>query len=90
MRNPAGGPGARLGDPHNSFGPEGVVLTHVITEHAPDIAAASLDTGRLPEQTYVVADALRQRYGLVIDWWFPDAESLGNFTQEHGVNAFYI
>ncbi|MBC7163323.1 MAG: phosphoadenylyl-sulfate reductase [Immundisolibacter sp.] len=73
----------------NSFGPEGVVLTHLITAHTPDIATASLDTGRLPEQTYAVADALRQRYGLVIDWWFPDAESLGNFTREHGVNAFY-
>jgi phosphoadenosine phosphosulfate reductase len=73
----------------NSFGPEGVVLTHLITAHAPDIATASLDTGRLPEQTYAVADALRQRYGLVIDWWFPDAESLGKFTREHGVNAFY-
>ncbi len=73
----------------NSFGPEGVVLTHLITQHAPDIRTASLDTGRLPEQTYAVAEALRQRYALTIDWWFPETESLSAFTREHGVNAFY-
>ena len=73
----------------NSFGPEGVVLTHLISRHAPDIRTVSLDTGRLPEETYAVAEALRQRYGVQIDWYYPDADALRAFTREHGVNAFY-
>ncbi len=73
----------------NSFGAEGVVLSHLISRYTLEIETASLDTGRLPEQTYAVADALRQRYGLRIDWYFPDPQILGDFTQAHGVNAFY-
>lgn len=73
----------------NSFGPEGVVLTHLITCHAPAIRTVSLDTGRLPEETYAVAEALRRRYGVDIDWYYPDADTLRAFTHRHGVNAFY-
>lgn len=73
----------------NSFGPEGVVLTHLITRHAPAIRTVSLDTGRLPEETYAVAEALRRRYGVDIDWYYPDADALRAFTHRHGVNAFY-
>lgn len=73
----------------NSFGPEGVVLTHLITCHAPAIRTVSLDTGRLPEETYAVAEALRRRYGVDIDWYYPDADALRAFTHRHGVNAFY-
>ena len=73
----------------NSFGPEGVVLTHLISRHAPAIRTVSLDTGRLPEETYAVAEALRRRYGVDIDWYYPDADALRAFTRQHGVNAFY-
>ncbi|GAB4352465.1 MAG: phosphoadenylyl-sulfate reductase [Immundisolibacter sp.] len=73
----------------NSLGAEGVVLTHLISHHAPDIRTVSLDTGRLPEETYAVAEALRQRYGVHIDWYYPDADALRAFTRVHGVNAFY-
>jgi phosphoadenosine phosphosulfate reductase len=73
----------------NSFGAEGVVLCYLICQYTPDISTASLDTGRLPEQTYAVAEALRQRYGLIIDWYFPQRQTLAEFTRGHGVNAFY-
>jgi phosphoadenosine phosphosulfate reductase len=73
----------------NSFGPEGVVLTHLIAEHAPEIRTVSLDTGRLPEETYAVAEALRRRYGVDIEWYYPDAQALNAFTHQQGANAFY-
>jgi phosphoadenosine phosphosulfate reductase len=73
----------------NSFGPEGVVLTHLIARHAPAIRTVSLDTGRLPEETYAVAEALRRRYSVDIDWYYPDADVLRAFTHCNGVNAFY-
>jgi phosphoadenosine phosphosulfate reductase len=73
----------------NSFGAEGVVLSYLIAHHAPTVITASLDTGRLPEETYAVAEALHARYGITIEWHFPEPLALQGFVREHGVNAFY-
>lgn len=73
----------------NSFQAEGVVLAHLIATAAPDIETWSLDTGRLPAETFEVAERLRERYGLVIHWLYPDGEALAEFVDTHGPNAFY-
>jgi phosphoadenosine phosphosulfate reductase len=73
----------------NSFQAEGVVLAHLIATAGLPIETVSLDTGRLPEETYAVAEALRARYGLTVRWLYPDPEALAAFTAAHGPNAFY-
>ena len=73
----------------NSFQAEGVVLAHLVATAVPDVEVWSLDTGRLPAETYALAEDLRARYGLRIHWLYPDADALAAFTTEHGVNAFY-
>lgn len=36
----------------NSFGAEDMVLTDIIARHYPEISIFTLDTGRLPQETY--------------------------------------
>ena len=72
-----------------SFGAEDVVLLDLISQHAPHIRIISLDTGRLPQETYDVMDAWRKEKGLDIDLYFPDANDVESMVKQDGVNLFY-
>ncbi|MBL4621826.1 MAG: phosphoadenylyl-sulfate reductase [Immundisolibacteraceae bacterium] len=71
-----------------AFGAESVVLIHLIAELKLNISTFSLDTGRLPEQTYQVAAEIQQRYPITIDWYFPEAASIEQLNRERGPNSF--
>jgi phosphoadenosine phosphosulfate reductase len=72
-----------------SFGAEDVVLFDLIATHAPSIRIVTLDTGRLPQETYDVMDACREKYGLNIEVHFPEAADVETMVREKGVNLFY-
>jgi len=77
-----------------SFGAEDVVLIDLISKqlinkHVPALAIITLDTGRLPQATYDVMDACRERYGLNIQVYFPDATDVEAMVSESGLNLFY-
>src|SRR5689334_20410202 len=55
-----------------SFGPEDIVLLHLAREHAPSLKVFTLDTGRLPPETYELMDVVRRRFGLEIETYFPE------------------
>jgi phosphoadenosine phosphosulfate reductase len=86
---------ARVADAHapavlaSSFGAEDMVLVDLIAQHAPAIGVFTLDTGRLPEETHALIDRARDRYGIAIDIYFPDAARIASFVRANGVNAFY-
>jgi phosphoadenosine phosphosulfate reductase len=48
----------------------------------------ALDTGRLNEETYEVADALVERYRLKIDWYFPRHEEVQKLERAEGLYSF--
>ncbi|MFZ5594845.1 MAG: phosphoadenylyl-sulfate reductase [Pseudomonadota bacterium] len=74
----------------NSFGAEDMVLTDLIAKHAPAIGIFSLDTGRLPEETYKLMQEVRQRYGnIAVTAYFPQAGAVEEYINSHGPNAFY-
>jgi phosphoadenosine phosphosulfate reductase len=73
----------------SSFAAEGMVLIDLIARHALPIRIVTLDTGRLPEETYALMDTVRKRYGLPIDIYTPDTRQLQALVREHGVNGFY-
>lgn len=73
-----------------AFGAESVVLIHLIAEYKLDITLFSIDTGRLPEATYQVADEIQQRYPVTIDWYFPAAEKIEQLNRERGPNSFRL
>ncbi len=73
----------------NSFGAEDMVLTDLILSQALPIEIFSLDTGRLPAETYTLMGKVEQRYGTTLKVFFPDATSVETLVRSHGINAFY-
>jgi len=71
-----------------SLGSQGMVLIDLICRYELDIRVITLDTGRLPQATYVLMDTIRERYGNVLHILFPDAQSVQSMVNEHGVNLF--
>src|SRR2546421_9261874 len=73
----------------SSFGAEDMVLTDLIAKNALPIAVFTLDTGRLPGETYALIDRVREHYRLPIDVYCPDASAIEAYVRANGLNAFY-
>jgi phosphoadenosine phosphosulfate reductase len=73
----------------SSFGAEDMVLADMLLRIDPQARILTLDTGRLPQETYNVIDATRQKYGIAIEVFFPQADAVEAMVAEHGVNLFY-
>jgi phosphoadenosine phosphosulfate reductase len=73
----------------NSLGAEAMVLTDIIWSNVPEIDIFSIDTGRLPEETYEVLEKLQRRYKRNLRVVYPDAEALEGLVAAQGVNGFY-
>ena len=73
----------------NSLGAEDMVLTDLIAKYQPDIEMFSLDTGRLPQETYDLMQAVRARYNAPLHIYFPDSVLVEEYVALNGVNGFY-
>jgi phosphoadenosine phosphosulfate reductase len=73
----------------SSFGAEDVVLIDLFAELGRFPRVITLDTGRLPPQTYEVIERVRRRYGLPVELRCPDAAELEDMQARHGPNLFY-
>jgi phosphoadenosine phosphosulfate reductase len=71
-----------------SFSVEDVVIIHMAMEMKLPIGIFALDTGRLNEETYEVADAVADRYRLKIEWFFPRHEAVEDLLKEKGPFSF--
>ena len=49
----------------------------------------TLDTGRMPKQTYELMQEVRRRYGISIEAVFPDSAEVSAMVSRHGPNLFY-
>lgn len=68
---------------------EGLVLLDMLWRIAPDVRVFTVDTGRLPQETYDLIDRVRERYGRPVEIFSPEAGELERFVGEHGPNPFY-
>ncbi len=73
----------------SSFGAEDMVLIDLVAGQRFAVSVFTLDTGRLPEQTHALIEQTRERYGLPIAVYFPDAARIEKLTRDHGTNAFF-
>jgi phosphoadenosine phosphosulfate reductase len=73
----------------SSFGAEDMVLIDMLMRVDRRARIVTLDTGRLPQETYNVMDATRERYGAAIEVFFPQADQVQAMVAEHGLNLFY-
>lgn len=73
----------------NSLGAEDMVLTDLIVGDKLPIEIFSLDTGRLPLETYDLIAEVKKRYGLALKLYYPRHDLVEAWTRENGINAFY-
>ncbi len=71
-----------------SFSLEDLVIIDIAHEAGISLGVFAIDTGRLPEETYEVAEALIERYRLKIDWYFPRHEEVEKLERENGLFSF--
>ncbi len=72
-----------------SFQKEGMVLIDTASRLNRPFRVATIDTGRLHEETHAFIDRVRKHYGLRLEVYFPDAEAVRRMVSEHGSNLFY-
>jgi phosphoadenosine phosphosulfate reductase len=73
----------------NSLGAEAMVLTDIIWTHVPGIDMFSIDTGRLPQETYDLLEKLERRYRRSLQLVYPQAQALERLVAAQGINGFY-
>ncbi|MCF8198067.1 MAG: phosphoadenylyl-sulfate reductase [Sulfuritalea sp.] len=73
----------------NSLGAEDMVLTDLIWREEINIAIFSLDTGRLPVETYELIHQAEKHYGRKLDVYFPRHEAVEAYAHTYGSHGFY-
>ena len=91
-------PQAILGDALERFGSdcaisfsgaEDVVLIDMASRITSDFRVFMLDTGRLHPETYRLVDAVRERYGVTVEVFFPEPSAVQRLVTEKGMFSFY-
>jgi thioredoxin-dependent adenylylsulfate APS reductase len=70
-------------------GVDGMVLIDMAAKISPDIRVFTLDTGRLPPETYQLFEDIRDRYGIQVEFEQPDGDAVSKLVTEHGPNLMY-
>jgi len=73
----------------NSMGAEDMVLTDIIQREQLAIEIFSLDTGRLPVETYDLIAETEKTYNTKLKIFFPQAQAVEFYVRNNGINAFY-
>jgi phosphoadenosine phosphosulfate reductase len=72
-----------------SFQKEGMVIVDLASRITSDVRVFTIDTGRLPDETYRMLENVRQRYGIQVEVVFPEREDVEQLVTLHGPNLFY-
>lgn len=67
---------------------ENTVLIHMLRAIGVDFRVFSIDTGRLPEETFQCASEAERRFGFRTEWVFPQTASVEQLIRGHGVHSF--
>jgi adenylyl-sulfate kinase len=72
-----------------SFQKEGMVILDLASRISASVRVFTLDTGRLPDETYRMMESVRQRYGIPVEIVFPERDEVEHLVAFHGPNLFY-
>jgi phosphoadenosine phosphosulfate reductase len=72
----------------SSFSIEDCVVIDIATRIDANVKVFALDTGRLPEATYVTADRVRDKYRVAIAWQFPERAAVEALERDKGLFSF--
>jgi phosphoadenosine phosphosulfate reductase len=71
-----------------SFQREGMVLLDMAAKLAPSVRVITLDTGRLPPETFDIMERVYERYNIRVEITLPDAEETARMVTRFGPNLF--
>jgi len=71
-----------------SFQAEDLAVLDMMVSIDQGVRVFALDTGRLNDETYEVAEKVRQRYGVAIQWMFPDRVEVEALMRRSGAYSF--
>jgi thioredoxin-dependent adenylylsulfate APS reductase len=71
-------------------GLDGMVLIDMAWRINPEVRVFTLDTGRLPAETYSLFERIRERYGIQVEFEFPDRLEVERLMRQHGPNLMYL
>ena len=80
--------GARAGIV-TSFQDTGCVMINMMSRTAPGLRVITVDTLRLPEETYALLDEIEERYPLKVERFAPVPERLAKMVGQHGEYLFF-
>jgi phosphoadenosine phosphosulfate reductase len=72
-----------------SFQAEGMVVVDMAARFSKDVRVITLDTGRLPEETYQMIETVRSHYGVKVETVAPAADEVDAMVTRYGPNLFY-
>ncbi len=72
----------------SSFSMEDIVLIAMMADIRSDARIFALDTGRLHEETYEAAEAVRRKLGVRIEWYFPSMAAVEELERNKGLHSF--
>lgn len=70
-------------------GADGMVIVDMAWRINPEVRVFTLDTGRLPPETYSLFEEVRERYGIDVEFEFPDRAQVARLLTRHGPNLMY-
>jgi thioredoxin-dependent adenylylsulfate APS reductase len=70
-------------------GVDGMALIDMAWRIDPRVRVFTLDTGRLPLETYALFEEIRERYGIDVEFEFPDRTAVEGLMTRHGPNLMY-
>ena len=71
-----------------SFQSDGMAILDMAWRVRPDVRVFTVDTGRMPAETYDLMEQVRDRYNMQIEVYYPDALELQEYVRLYGINAF--
>ena len=73
----------------SSLGAEDQVLTDMILKINPRVQISTLDTGRLPQETYDTIEKTMKHYNMKYEILFPKADDVEKMEEEYGPDLFF-
>ena len=66
-----------------------MVLIDMAWRLDPGVRVFTLDTGRLPPETYTLFEEVRERYGIAVEFEYPDTAAVASLVNREGPNLMY-
>jgi phosphoadenylyl-sulfate reductase (thioredoxin) len=67
----------------------GMIVLDIAIRLQPSLRVFTLDTGRLPQETYAMIEAVRRRYGVNVESIHPNPVETERMVELHGPNLFF-